>query len=98
MDTVTYGPLAGFLVAGRPMDRFGARIGFAVSVTIWSVAAMGHSLVRSAAGFSAARFALGIGGAAYEAFTHRSTMHTLVIAPGECLSLSLGVSRPCRAT
>lgn len=51
----------GFLIAGRLMDRYGSRIGFAVSVTVWSIAAMGHALVRTAAGFSAARFALGIG-------------------------------------
>jgi ACS family hexuronate transporter-like MFS transporter len=32
----------GFLMAGRAMDAFGARRGFAVSVTVWSVAAMAH--------------------------------------------------------
>lgn len=34
----------GFLIAGRVMDRIGVRLGFAIFVSIWSVAAMGHGL------------------------------------------------------
>ena len=33
----------GFLLAGRFIDRVGTRIGFAVAVLIWSIAAMGHA-------------------------------------------------------
>src|ERR1700712_5740241 len=55
--TVAYA--LGFLVAGRVMDRIGTRKGFAASIVIWSLAAMAHALARTAAGFSAARFALG---------------------------------------
>jgi MFS transporter, ACS family, aldohexuronate transporter len=33
----------GFLLAGRFIDRVGTRIGFAVAVLIWSIAAMAHS-------------------------------------------------------
>ena len=51
----------GFLVMGRVMDRIGTRKGFAYSVVVWSVAAMSHALARGVAGFSAARFALGLG-------------------------------------
>ena len=51
----------GFLVAGRIMDRIGTRKGFAGAIVIWSISAMAHALARGAAGFSAARFALGLG-------------------------------------
>lgn len=51
----------GYLGVGRLLDKIGTRIGFAFSVTVWSLAAMGHALVSSAAGFSVARFALGLG-------------------------------------
>jgi ACS family hexuronate transporter-like MFS transporter len=51
----------GFLVMGRVMDRVGTRKGFAFAVVVWSIAAMGHAFARGVAGFSAARFALGLG-------------------------------------
>jgi ACS family hexuronate transporter-like MFS transporter len=51
----------GFLVVGRVMDRIGTRRGFAGAVVIWSLSAMAHAFARTAAGFSAARFALGLG-------------------------------------
>ena len=51
----------GLLIAGRLMDWLGTRKGFSLSVLLWSLAAMGHALVSSVAGFSAARFALGLG-------------------------------------
>jgi ACS family hexuronate transporter-like MFS transporter len=57
----TVGYALGFLVVGRIMDRVGTRRGFASSIVIWSVAAMAHAFARGAAGFSAARFALGLG-------------------------------------
>ncbi len=49
------------LAAGGLMDRLGTRIGYSISVAIWSTASMAHSLARSAFGFGFARFALGIG-------------------------------------
>ena len=49
------------LVIGRVMDRLGTRKGFSVAIVIWSLAAMGHALARSAFGFGVARFALGLG-------------------------------------
>lgn len=51
----------GLLLAGRAIDRFGTRIGYAVAVTAWSVAAMVHGAARSAFHFGLARFALGLG-------------------------------------
>jgi ACS family hexuronate transporter-like MFS transporter len=43
------------------MDRVGTRIGYAIAVGLWSLAAMGHSLASSVMGFGFARFMLGLG-------------------------------------
>jgi MFS transporter, ACS family, hexuronate transporter len=51
----------GFIFAGWFIDKVGTRIGYTFYLTIWSLAAAAHALVRSAFGFGAARFALGIG-------------------------------------
>jgi ACS family hexuronate transporter-like MFS transporter len=51
----------GLLFAGNIIDRVGTRRGFAGAITAWSFAAMGAAFVRTVAGFSAIRFALGIG-------------------------------------
>jgi ACS family hexuronate transporter-like MFS transporter len=51
----------GLLGVGRLMDWLGTRWGFSLSMVAWSVAAMAHSLAGSVLGFSAARFALGLG-------------------------------------
>ena len=51
----------GFLFAGWMMDRLGTRWGYAISLTIWSLAAAGHAFAGSVAGFVVARFALGLG-------------------------------------
>ncbi|MDQ3711412.1 MAG: MFS transporter [Acidobacteriota bacterium] len=51
----------GLLVVGGLMDKFGTRKGFSIAIVFWSIAAMGHSLARSAFGFGVARFALGLG-------------------------------------
>jgi ACS family hexuronate transporter-like MFS transporter len=51
----------GLLLVGRIIDLLGARKGFSLAVFVWSIAAMGHALARSVLGFSAARFALGLG-------------------------------------
>ena len=51
----------GLLVVGGLMDKFGTRKGFSVAIVFWSIAAMGHSLARSAFGFGVARFTLGLG-------------------------------------
>src|SRR5437764_568406 len=51
----------GLLLAGRLMDRVGTRIGYALAVGLWSLAAMGHALASSVFGFGFARFLLGLG-------------------------------------
>ncbi|HTL29356.1 MAG TPA: MFS transporter [Tepidisphaeraceae bacterium] len=51
----------GYLFAGWLIDRIGTRLGFAFSLIVWSLAAAGHALARTAFGFGVARFALGIG-------------------------------------
>ena len=43
------------------IDRYGTKIGYAVSIGAWSLAAMGHALVSTIAGFFGARVALGLG-------------------------------------
>jgi ACS family hexuronate transporter-like MFS transporter len=50
-----------FLFFGWFVDRFGTKIGYALSIAAWSLAAMGHSLVGGFHGFVAARVALGTG-------------------------------------
>jgi len=49
------------LIFGWFVDRFGTKIGYAVSIAAWSVAAMAHAFVGSVTGFYAARVALGLG-------------------------------------
>lgn len=51
----------GLLVAGRLIDRFGTKIGYATALIVWSLAAMSHAFARSAFGFGVARAALGVG-------------------------------------
>lgn len=52
---------AGMLGIGWVMDKIGTRKGFSLAIIVWSIAAMAHALARSVAGFSMARFALGLG-------------------------------------
>jgi MFS transporter, ACS family, hexuronate transporter len=49
------------LLFGRLIDKIGTRLGYAISVVIWSVAAMCHALATGTLGFAAARTALGFG-------------------------------------
>ena len=48
-------------VSGRLYDRFGARVGFTVSVMVWCVAAMAHAAITGLIGFAACSFFLGLG-------------------------------------
>jgi len=51
----------GLLIAGRLIDKYGTKIGFTVAIVIWSLAAMGHAMVKTVIGFAVARFTLGLG-------------------------------------
>jgi len=56
---IAYG--IGLLFAGRLVDRFGTKLGYALAIGVWACASMGHAFVFSVAGFCIARFLLGIG-------------------------------------
>lgn len=56
---IAYG--AGFLFAGRMIDKLGTKTGYAIAILVWGLASMSHSLVMSVAGFCIARIFLGIG-------------------------------------
>lgn len=69
-DEIAYGHIVtafqaayaiGLLGFGRLLDAWGTRIGYAISVGFWSLAAMAHAIASSTFGFGAARFALGLG-------------------------------------
>jgi MFS transporter, ACS family, hexuronate transporter len=50
----------GMFIAGRLIDKFGTKIGYGVSVILWSIAAMGHALAKGVWGFGIWRGFLGI--------------------------------------
>jgi ACS family hexuronate transporter-like MFS transporter len=50
-----------FTVGGILIDRYGSRLGLAVSVGLWSLATALHSLANSVLQFGALRFLLGVG-------------------------------------
>jgi MFS transporter, ACS family, hexuronate transporter len=50
----------GLLLAGRIIDKAGTKIGYAISLLLWSIASVAHALVRNTFGFVIARSALGI--------------------------------------
>jgi ACS family hexuronate transporter-like MFS transporter len=51
----------GYVAFGRIVDRIGAKAGFALAVTLWTVGHMAHALVRSTVGFAIARIPLALG-------------------------------------
>lgn len=51
----------GLLGAGAIIDKFGTRIGYALAIGVWSLAAASHALATSVLSFAIARFALGLG-------------------------------------
>jgi len=51
----------GFLLMGKFIDRYGTRIGYAVAIAWWSLAAMLHAAARSAMGLGFWRAMLGLG-------------------------------------
>ncbi|ASZ14559.1 MULTISPECIES: MFS transporter [Chitinophaga] len=51
----------GLLFFGRIVDRIGTKMGYTVSIIIWSVAAMVHALAKTTLGFGFARALLGLG-------------------------------------
>jgi ACS family hexuronate transporter-like MFS transporter len=51
----------GLISMGTLLDKIGTRLGFIISISLWSLAGMAHAAARSVFSFSLARFALGIG-------------------------------------
>ncbi len=51
----------GLLLFGVIVDRLGTKLGYALSIAAWSLAAISHSLAKTVAGFTNARIALGLG-------------------------------------
>jgi ACS family hexuronate transporter-like MFS transporter len=49
------------MLFGRLIDKIGTRLGYAISIIIWSVAAMFHALAKGTTGFGIARTGLGLG-------------------------------------
>ena len=50
----------GLLISGRFLDRVGPRIGYAIAIGVWTLAASGQSLARTILAFAIARFVLGL--------------------------------------
>lgn len=50
----------GMIIAGRIIDKIGTKIGYALSLILWSIAAMAHALAKGPVGFGIARAFLGI--------------------------------------
>jgi len=51
----------GLLFAGGFIDRIGVRLGYALTIAWWSLAAISHAFARSALAFGISRFFLGLG-------------------------------------
>lgn len=49
------------VIFGGIIDRIGTKLGYAISIVVWSVAAMLHAIVGSTVGFGAVRALLGLG-------------------------------------
>ena len=50
----------GLLMAGRFIDKIGTKLGYALALIVWSLAAVGHAFVKTVAGFIVARSVLGV--------------------------------------
>lgn len=51
----------GLISMGTLLDKIGTKLGYTLSITLWSIAGMVHAVARGVFSFSAARFFLGIG-------------------------------------
>jgi ACS family hexuronate transporter-like MFS transporter len=51
----------GYLGFGPIIDRIGARVGYAVAFTVWTLAHIGHGFVHTVTQFALMRFTLGLG-------------------------------------
>src|SRR3954452_21893065 len=63
----------GLLSFGWLIDKIGTKLGYAITIIVWSIAGMLHALARSAFGFGLARVGLGLG----EAGNYPAAMKTV---------------------
>lgn len=61
MSAFSFAYAIGLLLSGRFIDKVGTKIGYSVSVVVWSVASMFHAVAKSVMGFGIARLSLGLG-------------------------------------
>lgn len=61
MSAFSFAYAIGLLLSGRFIDKVGTKVGYSVSVVIWSLAGMFHAVARSVLGFGIARLSLGLG-------------------------------------
>lgn len=61
MSAFSFAYAIGLLLAGRFIDKVGTKVGYSVSVIVWSLAGMLHAVARSVMGFGIARLSLGLG-------------------------------------
>lgn len=50
----------GYVIFGSLIDKVGTKIGYSISVVVWSIAAMLHAVVKTTSGFGLARGLLGL--------------------------------------
>jgi ACS family hexuronate transporter-like MFS transporter len=63
----------GLISFGWLIDKIGTKLGYSITIVVWSVAGMLHALARSAFGFGMARVGLGLG----EAGNYPAAMKTV---------------------
>src|SRR5215210_9407875 len=63
----------GLISFGWLIDKIGTKLGYTITIVVWSVAGMLHALARSAFGFGVARVGLGLG----EAGNYPAAMKTV---------------------
>ncbi|MDB5032111.1 MFS transporter [Mucilaginibacter sp.] len=51
----------GYVIFGGFIDRIGSKIGYTISIVVWSIAAMLHAVVNTTLGFGVVRSLLGLG-------------------------------------
>jgi len=51
----------GLLISGRIIDKIGSKLGYAIAISIWSIAGIFHAFTRGVTGFAIARLGLGLG-------------------------------------
>lgn len=50
----------GYVLFGSFIDKVGTKVGYSISVSVWSIAAIGHAFAKSTLGFGIARGLLGL--------------------------------------